>query len=89
MNKLGMRLNSKMKGLSSVQRISVLGLVCDLTKMQARLSYACVESILTTTKDIRLGQELSVLQVQRLLGLMDAAVNYILLDLLHMRPIQF
>lgn len=56
--------------------------------MQAHLSPAYVELILAAMKDIRLGQELSVLQAQRLLGLMVAAANIIPLGLLHIRPFQ-
>lgn len=39
-------------------------------------------------KGLALGQELSVLQAQRLLGLMVAAANIIPLGLLHIRPFQ-
>lgn len=41
----------------------------------------CVSLILSTVKNIRLGQELSVLEIQRLLGLMAAAASDIPLGL--------
>lgn len=50
--------------------------------MQAHRSPANVILILNTLKDIRLVQELSVLEIQRLLGLMAAAANIISLGLL-------
>ncbi len=57
--------------------------------MQARLSPARIESILSAVKRIRLGQSLTVRQFQRLLGLMAAASNVIPVGLLHMRSLQW
>lgn len=57
--------------------------------MQAHLSPTCVISVLNTVKGIRLGQELSVLEIHKLLGLMVAAANVIVLGLINMRVSQF
>ncbi len=57
--------------------------------MQARLSPARIESILSAVKRIWLGQSLHVKQFQRLLGLMAAASNMIPFGLLYMRPLQW
>lgn len=51
--------------------------------MQPHLSPERVVSILNTVSDIKLGQELSVIEIHRLLGLMAAAANIINLGLLH------
>ncbi len=48
MKELGLRLNAKKSVLSPLQRTTYLGVVWDLTTMQARLSPARIESILTT-----------------------------------------
>ncbi len=48
MKELGLRLNAKKSVLSLLQRTTYLGVVWDLTTMQARLSPARIESILTT-----------------------------------------
>ncbi len=57
--------------------------------MQARLSSAHIESILSAVKSMRLGQSLTVKQFQRLLGLMAAASNVIPFGLLYMRHLQW
>ncbi len=57
--------------------------------MQARMSPARIESILTTVKRVREGRSLTVKQFQKLLGLMAAASNVIPLGLLYMRPLQW
>ncbi len=75
--------------LSPLQRTTFLGEVWDSTSMQARLSPASIESILSAVKRIRLGQSLTVKQFQRLLGLMAAASNVITFGLLYMRPLQW
>lgn len=75
MKHLGLRLNLKKNVLSPVQRTTFLGVVSVSTTMQAHLSPAHVESILTAVRDIRLGQELSVFK--RLLGLMTAVSSVI------------
>ncbi len=89
MEKLGLRLNAKKSVLSPLQRTTFLGVIWDSTSMQARLSPARIESILSAVKRIRLGQSLTVGQFQRLLGLMAAASNVIPVGLLHMRPLQW
>ncbi len=89
MEKLGLRLNAKKSVLSPLQRTTFLGVIWDSTSMQARLSPARIESILSAVKRIRLGQSLTVRQFQRLLGLMAAASNVIPVGLLHMRPLQW
>ncbi|KAL0188110.1 hypothetical protein M9458_015209, partial [Cirrhinus mrigala] len=70
MKELGLRLNAKKSVLSPLQ-----------TTMQARLSPARIELILTAS--------LTVKQFQQLLGLMAAASNVIPFGLLYMRPLQW
>ncbi len=53
MKELGLRLNAKKSVLSPLQRTTYLGVVWDSTTMQARLSPARIESILTTVKTQR------------------------------------
>ncbi len=77
MMKLGLRLNAKKSVLSLLQRTTYLGVVWDPTVMQARLSPARIESILTAVNRVKEGQSLTVKQFQRLLGLMAAASNMI------------
>ncbi len=80
MKELGLRLNAKKSVLSPLQRTTFLGMVWDSTLIQARLSPARKESILSAVKRIRPVQSLTVKQFQRLLGLMAAASNVIPLD---------
>ncbi|KAL0159107.1 hypothetical protein M9458_047183, partial [Cirrhinus mrigala] len=89
MKALGLRLNAKKSVLSPLQRTTYLGVVWDLTTMQARLSPARIESILTTVKRVKEGRSLTVKQFQQLLGLMAAASNVIPFGLLYMRPLQW
>ncbi len=74
---------------SPLQRTTYLGVVWDSTTMQAWLSPARIESILTTVRRVREGLSLTVKQFQRLLGLMAAASNVIPFGLLYMRPLQW
>ncbi len=89
MKELGLRLNAKKSVLSPLQRTTFFDVVWDSTSMQARLSPARIEFILSAVKKIRLGQSLTVKQFQRLLGLMPAASNVIPFGLLYMRPLQW
>ncbi len=89
MKVLVLRLNAKKNLLSPLQRTPYLGVVWDSTTMQARLSPARIDSILTTVKRVKEGQSLTVKQFQRLLGLMAAASNVIPFGLLYMRPLQW
>ncbi len=77
MKELGLRLNVKKSVFSPLQRTTYLGVVWDSTTMQARLSTARIESILTTVRRDRDGLSLIVKQFQKLLGLMAAASNVI------------
>ncbi len=86
---LGLRLNAKKSVLSPSQRTTYLGVVWDSTTMQARMSPARIESILTAVARVREGRSLTVKQFQRLLGLMAAASNVIPLGLLYMRSLQW
>ncbi len=72
MKELGLRLNAKKSVLSQLKMTTFLGVVLDSTLIQAHLSPARIESILSAVKSIRLGQSLTVKQFQRLLGLMAA-----------------
>ncbi|KAL0149265.1 hypothetical protein M9458_055499 [Cirrhinus mrigala] len=89
MKVLGLRLNAKKSVLSPLQRTTYLGVVWDLTTMQARLSPARIESILTAVVRVRKGRSLAVKQFQQLLGLMAAVSNVIPFGLLYMRPLQW
>lgn len=60
MKHLGLKLNLKKNVLSPVQRTTFFGVVSVSNMMQAHLSPAHAELILTAVRDIRLGQELSV-----------------------------
>ncbi len=88
MKELGLTLNAKKSVLSPLQRTTYLGVVWDSTTMQARLSPARIESILTTVRRVREGLSLTVKQFQILLGLMAAASNVIPFGLLYIRPLQ-
>lgn len=79
----------KKRGLFPKQRTTFLGVVWDLTMMQAHLSPTHGYSIPATVRDIKLGQKLSVLEVQRFLGIVAAVANVITLGLLHMRLYEF
>ncbi len=68
MKELGLRLNAKKSVLSPLQRTTYLGVVWDSTTMQARLSPARIESILTAVARVREGLSLTVKQFQKLQG---------------------
>ncbi|KAI2656067.1 Transposon Ty3-G Gag-Pol polyprotein [Labeo rohita] len=89
LKELGLRLNAKKSVLSPLQRTTYLGKVWDSTTMQACLSPARIESILTAVTRVTVGRSLTVKQFQRLLGLMAAASNVIPFGLLYMRPLQW
>ncbi|KAI2645917.1 enzymatic polyprotein [Labeo rohita] len=55
MKELGLRLNAKKSVLSPLQRTTYLGVVWNLTTMQARLSPARIESILTAVARVKEG----------------------------------
>ncbi len=55
--------------------------------VQARMSPARIESILTVVRRVKEGQSLTIKQFQRLLGLMSAASNVIPIGLQYMRPL--
>ena len=76
MKELGLRLDAKKSVHSPVQRTTYLGVVLDWTTMQARMSPARIESILTAVARVREGWSLTVKQFQRLLGLMAAASTH-------------
>ncbi len=89
MKELGLRLNAKKSVLSPLQRTTYLGLVWDSTMMQARLSPARIEPILTAVARVREGWSLTVKQFEKLLVLMAAASNVIHFGLRYMRPLQW
>jgi hypothetical protein len=86
---LGLRLNTKKSVLTPAQRTTFLGVVWDSVTMQAQLSPARIESILTSVSRIKLGQAVTVKHFQRVLGLMAAASSVIPSGLLHMRALQW
>ncbi|KAI2646822.1 Protein P [Labeo rohita] len=58
MKELGLRLNTKKSVLSPLQRTTYLGVVWDSATMQAHLSPARIESILTSVKRVKIGTAL-------------------------------
>ncbi|KAI2653798.1 hypothetical protein H4Q32_014146 [Labeo rohita] len=56
MKELGLRLNARKSVLSPLQRTTYLGMVWDSTTMQARLSPARIESILTAVTRVKEGR---------------------------------
>ncbi len=84
MRELGLRLNTKKRVLSPLQRTTYLGVVWDSTTMQACLSPARIESILTAVTRVREGLSFTVKLFQKLLGLMAAESNVIPFGLLYM-----
>ncbi len=89
MKELGLRLKAKKSVLSPLQRTTYLDVVWDSTTMQAQLSPARIEVILTAVRGVREGQSLTVRKFQRLLGLLAAGSNMIPFGLLYMRPLQW
>ncbi len=90
MKELELRLNAKKSVLSPLQRTTYLGMLWDsTTNMQACFSPARIESILTTVTRVREGLSFTVIQFQKLLGLMAAVSNVIPFGLLYMRPLQW
>lgn len=89
MKELGLRLNAKKRVLSPAKRTTFLDMVWDSTLMQACLSPARIDLILTAVNKIKLGQSLTVKQFPRLLGLMAVASNVIQFALLYVRPLQW
>ncbi len=87
--RVGVKLNAKKSVLSPLQRTTYMGVVWDSTTMQAKLSPARIESILTAVARLKEGRSITVKQFQRLLGLMAAASNVIPFGLLYMRPLQW
>ncbi len=82
MKELGLRLNAKKSVLSPSQTTTYLGMVWDSTTMQAQLSPARIESILTAVTRVKEGWSLTVKQFQKLLGLIPFGLPY-------MRPLQW
>ncbi len=89
MKELGLRLNAKKSVLFPLQRTTYLGVVWDWTTMQAHLSPARIESILTAVTRVREGLSFTVKQFQKLLGLMATVSNVTPFGLLYMRPLQW
>ncbi len=86
MKELGLRLNAKKSVLSPLQRTTYLGLVWDSTMMQACLSPARIETILTAVARVRKGRSLTVKQFQKLLVLMAAASSDTFWPAVHETP---
>lgn len=61
---LGLRLNAKKTVLSPLQRTTFLGVIWDLMTMQAHLSFARIDLILTAVNKIKLSQSLTVKKFQ-------------------------
>src|SRR4029434_618424 len=65
-----------------------LGMILDSTSMEVRLSRERINAIKTCVRQFRLGQSVSSLCCQRLLGMMASAVIALPLGMLRMRPFQ-
>ncbi|KAI2650799.1 hypothetical protein H4Q32_024835 [Labeo rohita] len=89
MEMLGLRLNVKKSVLSPLQRTTYLDVVWNSTTMQARLSPAWIESILTADTRVKEVRALTVKQFQQQLGLMAAASNMIPFGLLYMSTLHW
>ncbi len=75
--------------LSPAQRTTYLGVVWDSLTMQARMTPARNESILTTVARVKEGRSLTMKQFQRLLGLKAAASNVKSIGLQYMRLLKW
>ncbi len=82
----GLKLYAKKGVLSPLQRITCLSVVWDSTTMQARLSPARFESILTTVKRVKKGRSLTAKQTA---GSDGGCVQLGYFGLLYMRPLQW
>ncbi|KAL0159416.1 hypothetical protein M9458_043141, partial [Cirrhinus mrigala] len=78
---------TELRRAADLPRTTYLGVEWDSTTMQAHLSPAQIESILTAVARVKEGRSLTVKQFQQLLGLTAAASNLIPFGLLYTRPL--
>lgn len=79
----GVETHTKKNVLSPAPTTMYLGFVVDPVTMQAQLSHTCVQSILSTLSNIRLGQQNTIHNFERILGLIATASSVIVLKFLH------
>ncbi len=88
LSQLGLRVNWEKSKLSSVQRISFLGVELDSVSMMARLTEESAQAVLNCLSSFRGRNVVPLKQFQRLLGHTASAAAVTPLGLLHMRPLQ-
>ncbi len=88
LSQLGLQVNWEKSKLSTVQRISFLGMELDSVSQTARLMQERAQSVLNCLNTFKNRTAAPLKQFQRLLGHMAAAAVVTPLGLLHMRPLQ-
>src|SRR4029434_4849783 len=86
--RLGFVINKEKSVLRPGQTAHFLGMVLDSTSMKVSLSQDRINAIKTCVNQFRLGQSVSSLCCQRLLGMMASAAIALPLGMLRMRPFQ-
>src|SRR4029434_8665184 len=86
--RLGFVINKEKSVLCPRQVTHFLGMILDSTSMEVRLSQERINAIKTCVRHFRLGQSVSSLRCQRLLGMMASAAIALPLGMLRMRPFQ-
>lgn len=85
---LGFTVNVKKSNLEPRQQAVFLGLCLNSVTMSASLTVQRVQSILTLLVQFQLGRRVKLVQFQRLLGMISAAVAVVPLGLLRAQPLQ-
>ena len=85
---LGFRLNWEKSVLTPIQPVNFVGMILESVSMLATLTPRRVESLLGYAREFRIGASMSLVQHQRLLGLMVAASPVVPLGLLETRRYQ-
>lgn len=85
---LGLTLNRRKSHLTPSQEVTFVGISMDSSLMRACLPQERVAKILSFLGRFQLGRTVSVLECQRLLGLLTAASLLVPLGLLRLRPLQ-
>src|SRR4029434_1085870 len=88
LHRLGFVINKEKSVLCPSQTTHFLGMVLDSTSMEVRLSRERINAIKTCVHQFRLGQSVSSLCCQRLLGMMVSAAIALPLGMLRMQPFQ-
>ncbi|XP_030272800.1 uncharacterized protein LOC115581658 [Sparus aurata] len=85
---LGLKVNWTKTNLEPGQQVVFVGLRLDSVAMSVSLTSQRVGNILALLSHFRLGKRLELVQFQRLLGMISAAVAVVPLGLLRARPLQ-